>query len=92
MPNHLTTTGELNRLEFKSVDAPTMSSVELVQVINDLREEGNAELRHDNFMSKVEKVIGRDALKFKGIYLDAANRSKPCYHLPKREALIHPAT
>jgi hypothetical protein len=36
----------------------TMSSIELVKTINDLREDGVAELRHDNFMSKVLKVLG----------------------------------
>lgn len=64
---------------------PTMSSVELVQVINDLREVGRAELRHDHFMVKIDRHPGIDGPKFRGIYRDAANREKPCYHLPKRE-------
>jgi phage antirepressor YoqD-like protein len=66
----------------------TMCSTELVEIINKLREEGDAELRHDNFMSKIEKVLGGDALKFQGIYQDSINRSKPCYYLPKREASL----
>jgi phage antirepressor YoqD-like protein len=44
--------------------------------------------RHDNFMAKVGKVLGGDALKFQGIYRDGANREKPCYYLPKREASL----
>ena len=64
----------------------TMLSTEIVKIINDMREEGAAELRHDHFMAKVEKVLGADAPKFRGIYLDAYKREKPCYALPKREA------
>ena len=64
----------------------TMLSTEIVKIINDMREEGEAELRHDHFMAKVEKVRGADAPKFRGIYLDAYKREKPCYALPKREA------
>jgi hypothetical protein len=66
-----------------------MSSLELVKIINDLREYGQAELRHDNFMIKVAKVLGEtDVLKFQGIYKDSMNRDKPCYHLPKRESQL----
>lgn len=86
--NQLTTTGELNRLEFKSVDAPTMSSIELVQVINDLREEGKAELRHDHFLEKIEKVLGDAHPKFRGTYKDRSGRDSKCYYLPKREASL----
>ena len=72
--------------ELSTVTTQTMTSVELVKIINEMREEGQAELRHDNFMSKVLKVLGgEDALKFQGIYLDAYGREKPCYNLPKRE-------
>ena len=65
----------------------TMSSLELVDIINKVRgQEGKAALRHDNFMVRVKEVLGEDALNFQGIYLDSMNRQKPCYHLPKREA------
>ena len=65
----------------------TMLSTEIVKIINDMREEGAAELRHDHFMAKVLKVLGEiGALKFRGTYLDAYGREKPCYALPKREA------
>ena len=37
--------------------------------LHNMREEGAAELRHDNFMVKVVKVLSeKDALKFKGCY------------------------
>ena len=64
-----------------------MSSVEIVKIINELREEGKAELEHGDFLKKVVKVLGEgDAGKFSGIYKDSRNRDKPCYNLPKREA------
>ena len=48
---------------------PTMSSIEMVEFINSQRKECEAELRHDNFMAKVPKVLGEeDALILKGIY------------------------
>lgn len=68
---------------------PTMSSIEMVEFINSQRKEGEAELRHDNFMAKVPKVLGEeDALILKGIYKDAYGRDKPCYRFPKREACL----
>lgn len=66
--------------------APTMSSVELVDVINSMREPGSAELRHDNFMAKIEKHPGIQSPKFLGDYKDGRGRTYPCYYLPKREA------
>ena len=73
--------------QLSNATTQTMSSVEIVKIINDLREDGRAELMHSDFMKKVIKVIGiEDAGKFSGIYLDAYSREKPCYHLPKREA------
>ena len=64
---------------------PTMSSVELVGVINELREEGKAELLHKNFMVKIENHPGIDSAKFLAQYKDSTGRSLKCYHLPKRE-------
>ena len=69
--------------------AVTMTSLELVDYINIQRKEGEAELRHDNFMAKVPQVIGeKDGLNFKAIYKDSMNREKPCYRFPKREACL----
>lgn len=42
-----------------------MSSLEMVEFINSQRKEGGPELRHDNFMAKVPKVLGEGGvLKF----------------------------
>lgn len=69
---------------------PTMSSVELVDVINSMREPGSAELRHDNFMAKIEKHPGITSPKFLGhVEVPGPNgsvRKSKCYFLPKREA------
>ena len=66
--------------------AKTMTSLEIVEVINELREKGSKELRHDNFMVKLEKHPGIDSPKFSGQYKDSTGRMLKCYHLPKREA------
>lgn len=72
--------------------ALTMSSLELVEFINSERlmvDGDNAvTLRHDNFMAKVPEVLGVDAGKFSGVYLDTRNREAPCYNFPKREACL----
>lgn len=67
----------------------TMSSIEIVKIINDMREEGAAELRHDNFMAKVITVLGSEvALKFQGYYKASNGKQNPCYYLPRREATL----
>lgn len=64
----------------------TMSSVELVSIINELRDEGRAELRHADFLIKCEKVLGEGVRKFSDTYIHQQNGQKyACYHLPKRE-------
>jgi hypothetical protein len=68
-----------------SKSPPTMSSVELVDVINSMREPGRAELRHDNFMAKIEAHPGIQSPKFLGDYKDGRGRTYKCYYLPKRE-------
>lgn len=81
--------------------AVTMTSLELVDFINQHRKEaakregkpfpsdGYAELRHDHFMAKVPDVLGeKDAPKFRDIYLDRMNRQQSCYRFPKREACL----
>lgn len=65
--------------------AATMSSVELVDLINSMREEGKAELAHSDFLKKVEKVLGKDAGKFSSVYMGGNGQERPCYRLPKRE-------
>lgn len=72
---------------------PTMSSLEIVEVINEERkaeaEVSGAEvtiLLHKNFLAKIEKHPGIDWAKFSAQYKDSTGRSLKCYHLPKREA------
>lgn len=69
----------------------TINSVDLVEIINNFREvEGNrAELRHDNFIAKIEKEI--ETLESVGIssdlnfkvanYKDKQGKERPCYKL-----------
>jgi len=63
-----------------------MSSVEIVEVINQLRPAGRAELRHDTFMVKLEAHPGITHQNFLGSYFDPTGREVKCYYLPKREA------
>ena len=65
-----------------------MSSLELVQFINNQRDVGASELAHSDFLKKVQQVLGKDAGNFSSIYLDSMNREKPCYKFPKREACL----
>jgi hypothetical protein len=53
------------------------SSVELVEVINQERDPWQAELRHDNFMLKIENHPGIDALNSKGVYLGGNGQKRP---------------
>lgn len=63
----------------------TMSSVELVTVINELREEGQSELLHKNFIVKIENHPGINSAEFLAQYKDSTGRTLKCYQLPKRE-------
>lgn len=65
--------------------SPTMSSVELVNVINDDREPGSAILLHKNFLAKIERHPGIDSAEFLAQYKDGSGRTLKCYYLPKRE-------
>lgn len=67
----------------------TMSSLEMVEFINSTRGECEAVLRHDSFMAKVPKVLGKlTAQNFLGSYIAKDNTSRPCYNFPKREACL----
>lgn len=71
----------------------TMTSLELVEFINGQRREDEAGLRHDHFMTKVPKVLGKDhAPKFREMVQvsigSGATRQSPIYRLPKREACL----
>jgi phage antirepressor YoqD-like protein len=71
-------------------NAITMTSLELVQFINNQRDVGEAELRHDDFMRKVPKVLGDEGVrKFADTYVHQQNgQTYPCYRFPKREACL----
>lgn len=68
---------------------PTMSSLELVDIINSMRPEGSAELLHKNLLAKIENHPGITSAKFLAhVEIDIGNgakRKSKCYHLPKRE-------
>lgn len=68
----------------------TMSSLELVDFININRQHGDPELRHDNFMTKVPKVLGEGGLlNLQDTYIHPQNgQTYPCYNFPKREACL----
>lgn len=72
-----------------STEPVTMSSLELVEFINQQRGQDEAELRHDHFMAKVPKVLGEEvAPKFRDYYRASNGKQNPMYRLPKREACL----
>ncbi|CNI67872.1 Uncharacterised protein [Yersinia massiliensis] len=84
-----------------SNEAPTMSSMEMVDYINADRESKSKvegltfpckkyrKLRHDSLMLKAPKVLGENqSPKFIGDYTDEKGRTYPCYNFPKREACL----
>jgi phage antirepressor YoqD-like protein len=79
----------MNNIFIQVAGCATMTSIELVAVINELRDPGRAELRHDTFMVKVAKVIGEGVQKFLDTYQHPQNgQPYSCYRLPKREASL----
>jgi phage antirepressor YoqD-like protein/phage regulator Rha-like protein len=63
---------------------PSMTTVEIAEL---------TQKRHDNILADTRKMLielydEQDRLKFQGIYLDAYNREKPCYRLPKKEVMV----
>lgn len=71
------------------VSVCTMTSLELVAFINELRSPSVPELRHDHFMVKVPKVLGEShAPKFLGTQVYGNNNTRHIYKLPKREACL----
>lgn len=75
-----------------AVEPVTMTSLEMVDYINSSREAGKAQIRHDNFMAKVPKVLGEAAPKFlgTGLYTNGtgAQVERSIYIFPKREACL----
>lgn len=72
--------------------AVTMTSLELVQFINNQRDAGAAELAHSDFLKKVPKVLGEHAGNFSCMFEvvigQGATRPSPGYTFPKREACL----
>ena len=68
--------------------AITMTSLELVDFINEHRAMDEAVLRHDSFMDKVPKVLGDNAPKFLGTQIYGNNNTRAIYTFPKREACL----
>ena len=74
-----------------NTDQVTMSSLELVDYINDSRkfDEKPVQLRHADFMVKVPKVLGLETSeKFRSSYLAGNGEHRPCYRFQKREACL----
>ncbi|EBX1465259.1 Rha family transcriptional regulator [Salmonella enterica subsp. salamae] len=85
-----------------AISAPTMSSLEMVDYINNANRKAKAEaeglsfpckkyrkLSHKNFMPKVLRVLGEiQSAKFLADYIDDKGRTQPCYNFPKREACL----
>lgn len=74
-----------------SKQVPQMSSLEIVDFINDYRSENDLnpiQLRHADFMAKVPKVIGELSESYRSVYRDVTGRSLPCYVFYKREACL----
>lgn len=68
-----------------------MSSLEIVDFINEYRAKNDdqpIQLRHADFMAKVQKVLGELSENYRPVYKDASGRSLPCYVFYKREACL----
>ena len=67
----------------------SMTSLELVDFINSTKEDGQPDLRHDHFMAKVPRVIGKAAPNFLGTdsYANGSGGRviRRIYTFPKRE-------
>ncbi|MHC8408319.1 Rha family transcriptional regulator [Pseudomonas sp. TMB3-21] len=76
----------------ENVSRVSMTSIELVDFINSTKEEGQPELRHDHFMAKVPRVIGKAAPNFLGTdsYANGSGGKvvRRIYIFPKREACL----
>ena len=73
-----------------AVNTPTMTSLELVEFINDQRGPDEAQLRHRDFCEKVKKVLGEGVCeKFRAPYEHPQNgQTYSIFCFPKREACL----
>lgn len=76
------------------LNVKTMSSIEIVKLINDHRMNTEKEftlptLRHSDFLAKVPNVLGAEySEKFRSTYLANNGKENPCYRFEKREACL----
>ena len=68
----------------------TMTSLEVVGVVNSLRDEGAAQLRHDDFLKKVRKIADELSLGniSEGTYRNSRNQKQPMLLLDKKACLL----
>ena len=79
----------MNMLTLNPHPVQTMSSLELVEFINSQRKEGEAVVRHSDFLAKVLKVLGSEySENFRSTYIAENGKQNPCYVFPKREACL----
>jgi phage regulator Rha-like protein len=72
-------------------ETKTMSSLDIVAIINQYRKNTNDDtvLRHDHFLVKCKEVIGDELTqKFGATYKASNGKENPCYQLPKRETML----
>lgn len=87
--------------KFQGGDAVTMTSLELVDFINNHREQqaeqagepfpskGFAKLEHADLLKKVPEVLGGGVGNFSDTYVHPQNgQTYPCYRFPKRESCL----
>ena len=69
-----------------TVDAPAMTSLELVDVINEVRSlNGKPKLQHKHLIDKIESHPGIQPAEFSAGYIDAKGETRKLYNLPERE-------
>jgi phage antirepressor YoqD-like protein len=80
----------MNELVSMNEHNQVMSSVQLVEIINEYRRvEGNeTTLRHIDFMVKIEKELDYDCENFRSDYKASNNQIYKCYSLPKDECIL----
>lgn len=71
-----------------SIEQVTMTSLELVEFINQSRKQNESEISHSDFLKKVPKVLNGIEGKFSSYYIASNGKQNPCYKFPKREACL----
>ncbi len=75
------------QLALPAAPTVTMTSLELVDYINQNRPDDAAVLAHSDFLKKVIQVLGGKG-NFSSTYIDSQNKERLCYRFPKREACL----